>query len=98
MIEKFEKLVAAGIELVPAPEVTTHFIFRRELFAALVERRGDGFGEIGSAGLLTDRGLAPLVRRGDRSFFVLKSFEQEASASEASALRDFSRDLAQALR
>lgn len=98
MQDIFERLVAAGIELVPAPEITTHFIFRRDLYAALVERRADGFGAVGSAGLLTERGLAPLVLRGTQQFFVGKGFEQPASAEEAADLRRFSNDLRKALQ
>ena len=93
MIEQFEKLVAAGIELVPAAEIATHFIFRRGLYAALVERRGEGFGEIGSAGLLTERGLAPLVLRGERRVFVAKDFEREATDGEIREVLAFSADL-----
>lgn len=98
MIEKLEKLVAAGIELIPATEVTTHFIFQRDGFVALVERRGDGFGGVGASGLLTEKGgLAPLVWRGDQAFFVGRAFEQQASDAEIAKLRAFSRDLSGAI-
>jgi len=97
MIEILERLVAAGIELVPAPEVGTHFIFTRDGFVALVERRGDAFGGIGSAGLLVDQGLAPLVQRGDHAFFVARGFEQEATVEQVDKLKQFSADLKQAL-
>ena len=93
----FERLVAARIELLPAPEVTTHFIFTRDGFVSLVERRSEGFGGIGSAGLLVDQGFAPLVWRGERAFFVARGFEQEATAEEIEKLKDFSRDLNAAL-
>ena len=98
MTEKLERLVAAGIELVPAPGITTHFIFQRDGFAALVERRGDGFGSIGAAGLLTEQaGLAPLVWRGEDAYFVGRGFEQPATSEEAMRLRSFSQDLSGAL-
>ena len=97
MTEVFERLVAAGIELLPAPEVTTHFIFTRDGFVALVERRGQGFGGIGSAGLLVGQGLAPLVKRGDRAFFIARGFEQEASSEQVELLGKFSADLKHAL-
>ena len=98
MIDKLEKLVAAGIELIPATDVTTHFIFQRDGFVALVERRGDGFGGVGSSGLLTEKGgLAPLVSRGDHAFFVGRDFEQEATVEQVSKLRAFARDLSAAL-
>ena len=97
MHEIFERLVAARIELLPALEVTTHFIFTRDGLVALVERRGDGFGGIGSAGLLVNQGFAPLVHRGDRAFFVARGFEQEASSDEVAKLKQFSADLKAAL-
>ena len=97
MREIFERLVAARIELLPAPEVTTHFIFTRDGFVSLVERRGEGFGGIGSAGLLIGQGYAPLVWRGPRAFFVARGFEQEASADEVEKLKHFSADLKAAL-
>lgn len=97
MFAILERLVAAGIELLPAPEVSTHFIFTRHGFVALVERRGDAFGGIGSAGLLMEQGLAPLVWRGARAFFVARGFEQEATAEEVENLKRFSADLKAAL-
>jgi hypothetical protein len=98
MLEVLERLSAAGIELLPALEITTHFIFQRDGFVALVERRGDGFGGIGSAGLLVDAGLAPLVWRGGEAYFVARGFERAATAEEVQALRKFSADLAHALQ
>jgi hypothetical protein len=98
MIEKLEKLVAAGIELIPAVEVTTHFIFQRDGFVALVERREEGFGGIGSSGLLTEQGgLAPLVWRGETAYFVGRGFEQQASAEDVEKLRSFAADLKAAI-
>lgn len=98
MIEKLEKLVAAGIELIPSVEVTTHFIFQRDGFVALVERRGDGFGGVGSSGLLTEQGgLAPLVWRGEQAYFVGRGFEQQASSDDVARLRAFAADLAAAI-
>lgn len=96
MTGQLEKLVAAGIELVPS-EVTSHFIFTRDGFVAFVERREDGFGNIGAPGLMTERGFAALVWRGDRGFFVARGFEQAASAEQVRAIRAFSVDLAAAL-
>jgi hypothetical protein len=97
MLEQIEKLAAAGIELIPAADVTTHFIFQRDGFVALVERREEGFGAIGTAGLLAGPGMAPLVDRGGRLLFVAKGFEQEATPEQVDALRRFSADLKQAL-
>jgi hypothetical protein len=92
-----ERLAAAGIQMLPAVEITTHFVFERDGFVALVERTPTGFGGIGSAGILTGNGFAALTRRGDRSYFVAKNFEQEARPDEVTMLRRFSADLKSAL-
>jgi hypothetical protein len=94
---KLERLAAVGIQLLPAVELTTHYVFERDGFVALVERTQDGFGGIGSAGILTGSGFAALIRRGDRSYFVARGFEQEAQPDQAEALRQFSADLKSAL-
>jgi hypothetical protein len=95
--EIFEKLVAAGIQIIPA-EVTSHFILERDGFVAFVERRENGFGNIGAAGLMTERGFGALIWRGDQSFFVGKGFEQPASPEQVQLIRTFADDLANALR
>jgi hypothetical protein len=96
--EILERLAAAGIQLLPAAEITTHYIFERDGFVALIERTPEGFGGIGSAGILTGTGFAALIQRGERSCFVAKGFEQEAQPSQVEALRRFSADLKTALR
>ena len=83
--------------MLPAVEITTHYVFERDGFVALVERTPDGFGGIGSAGILTGSGFAALIHRGDRSYFVAKNFEQEARAEQVEALKRFSVDLKSAL-
>jgi hypothetical protein len=90
---QLERLQAAGISIVPACEITTHLVFERRGFAALVDREG----AIGSAGLLTEDGFAALVWRGEQAWFVRKGWQREASPSEVSELRAFSRDLQQAI-
>jgi hypothetical protein len=95
--EILERLAGAGIHLLPAVEITTHYVFERESFVALVERTAAGFGGVGSAGILTGSGFAALVRRGERSYFVAKGFEQEASPEQVEALRRFAADLKGAL-
>jgi hypothetical protein len=97
MTATFQKLVDANIELLPVPEITSHFVFHRDGFAALVERVRDNFGRIGAAGLLTEQGLAVLQWRGSDAFFVLKDLEQPASTVEIDRLRAFQRDLESAL-
>jgi hypothetical protein len=96
--EKFERLVAAGIQLLPLTGIATHFVFERDGFAALVERQDEAFGQIGGAGLLCEKGLAVLVWRGNEPYFVAKGFEQLAVPEQVDALRRFSADLEQALR
>ena len=97
MTEVLERLAASGIRLLPAVEITTHYVFERDGFVALVERTPTGFGGVGSAGILTGQGFAALVQRGDRSYFVAKNFEQEAEPEQVNALRRFSADLKAAL-
>ena len=97
MTEIFEKLVAAGIQIIPA-EITSHFILERDGFVAFVERRENGFGNIGAAGLMTERGFGALIWRSDQAFFVGKGFEQPASPEQVQLIRTFATDLANALR
>jgi hypothetical protein len=94
--EIFEKLVAAGIQIVPA-EITSHFILERDGFVSFVERREDAFGNIGAAGLITERGFAALIWRGDQAFFVGKGFEQPATPEQVQKIRAFASDLSSAL-
>jgi hypothetical protein len=99
LLEKLEKLAAAGIELIPSVQVPTHFIFHRDGFVALVERRGEGFGGLGASGLLTEHGgLAPLIWREGVATFVGKGgFEQPATAEQVIAVRAFAADLKAAI-
>ena len=98
MTEILERLEAARIQILPAVEITTHFVFERGGFVALVARNPDGgFGAIGGTGLLTGKGFAAAVIRGGRWKFVAKDFEQEASDEQADELRRFSQDLKSAL-
>jgi hypothetical protein len=95
--EILERLAAVAIQMLPAVEITTHYVFERNGFIALVERTPDGFGGIGSAGILTGNGFAALIHRGDRSYFVARNFEQEAQPEQVEALKRFSLDLKSAL-
>lgn len=97
MTEYLQRLAAAHIQLLPATEITTHFVFERDGFVALVERTPQGFGNIGSAGRLTGKGIAVLVWRDERPFFVAKGFEQQATPGEVEQLRRFSTDVETAL-
>jgi len=97
VIQVLEKLAAANIQIIPA-EVTSHFILERAGFVAFVERRDQSFGNIGAPGLMTERGFAALIWRGDRAFFIAKGFEQLASPEQVQKIRAFGTDLANALR
>ncbi len=92
-----ERLIAARIRLLPLAAVRSHWVFERGGFAALVERTVQGYGRIGSAGLVTPQGLAMLVWRGPEPFFVRQGFERPAAPDEVEQLRRFARDLAEAL-
>lgn len=93
---RIARLSAVGITLVPA-ELERHYILERGGFLALVERSPEGFGRAGTAGLLTEKGLAPLVWRGEESWFVARGFEERASPEQVESLRSFQRDLESAL-
>ena len=93
MEEILQKLVDHGIQLLPAAELTTHFVFERDGFIALAERRNNGFGNVGAPGLLCQQGIAQLIWRGDQAFFVTKGFERQASPEEVEKLRSFGQDL-----
>lgn len=97
MTDKFAKLVEANIQLLPLPDIQTHFVFERDGFAALVERVKDGFGGVGSAGLLSEKGVAPLIWRGQSAFFIARGFEQPATEDQVRRLRAFQADLVAAL-
>ena len=102
VIDRLERLAAAGIQLIPT-EITSHFILERDGFVAFVERRQDAagessFGSIGAPGLLTEGGFAALIWRGDQGFFVNKGSEQPASAEQVKKIRAFASDLANALQ
>ena len=77
--------------------MSKHFVFERDGFVALVERREDGFGSIGAAGILSEKGFAPLVHRDGGPFFVAKGFEQPANDEQVSGVRRFQADLEMAL-
>jgi hypothetical protein len=95
--QKLERLAAAHIEMIPVPGVSRHVVLGRDGFASLVECSPEGFGAIGAPGLVSERGFAVLVWRGEIGFFVARGFEQQATTEQVEALRKFSRDLSEAL-
>src|SRR5262245_41838086 len=93
-----ERLVAANIKLLPFPMIEKLWAFERDGFVCLVERTNDnGFGGMGSAGLLTERGMAALIVRDGHNIFVAKGFEQQATSEQVATLRSFATDLRVAL-
>ena len=98
MVDKLEKLAVANINLLPTVEITSHFVFERDGFVALVERQGDVFGKVGAAGLLIDGGIALLMRKGDGHVFRSKGVELNATPEKIQALRTFQADLTKALQ
>jgi hypothetical protein len=99
LIAKLEKIAAAGIQLLPTPEVPSHFVFERGGCVVLVERRGGGFGAVGSPGLLVEQGgFAALVERSGQSWFVWKGGERQADPAEAQTARQLFTELQTILR
>ena len=89
------RLARCHIQLVS--EAKAHFLFTRDECIALVERTGDGFGSIGSTGLMTQSGLTYLVWREGRALLVGKGGETAAEPAQVEAIRRFSEDLKAAL-
>jgi hypothetical protein len=98
LLAKLERVLAAKIELVPDLNITTHYVFARDGFAALVEKRDGGFGNIGTPGLVTESGFAALLWRGEQGVFIGRGFELLATQEQVTAIRSFDRDLNEALR
>lgn len=97
MEEILLRLAQANIELLPTSELTTHFVFARDGFVALVVRRENGFGNIGATGLLCEKGMAQLIWRGEKLVFVAGGFEQNATEDDVTKLRSFALDLKNSL-
>jgi len=94
--ERLERLAAAGIQIIPA-DLNSYFILERDGFVAFVERRENDFGNIGAPGLMTERGFAALVWRGEQAFFVGRGIEQPATGEQVSTIRAFASDLEKAI-
>jgi hypothetical protein len=98
MQEILERLAAARIQLLPLTQLERHWVFERDGFISLVERtREGGFGNIGAPGLLTERGMAVLLRRGNGHVFTAKGYEVAATVEQVETLRRFASDLEAAL-
>lgn len=97
-IPALQRLADACINLIPI-DLNGYYAFERDGFMALVQRRHDDtFGQIGSAGLLTETGLAPLLWRGKQAFFASRSVDAViASPDQVATLRRFQDDLQRAI-
>lgn len=100
MTRHLELLAQLGIQPLELPGQERHVYFLRDEYAALVEKTKDGaFGRVGTAGRMTERGLAMLMWREGKPYFVTKgAAEQEATEAEVAALRSFTADLERILR
>ena len=98
LLAKLERVLAARIELVPDLKITTHYVFTRDSYAALVEKRDGGFGNVGTPGLITEKGFAALLWRGRQGVFVGRGFEIMATDEQVAQIRAFDRELNEALR
>lgn len=97
LLARLERILAAGIELAGDLNIASHYVFTRDGFASLVEKRDGGFGNIGAPGLVTEKGFAALVWRDGAGSFVGRGFSLSASEEQVEALRSFDRDLRAAL-
>jgi hypothetical protein len=98
LLQQLERISSAGIQLLPVPQISTHFVFERHGCVVLVERRGEGFGAVGSPGMLSDKGFGALVERAGSVYFVWKGEERKAAPEEAQAARRLFTDLREILR
>lgn len=98
LLARLERVLAARIELVPDLKVTSHYVFTRDGFVALVEKRDGAFGNIGTPGLVTEQGFAALMWREGNGVFTGRGFELPATPDQVEAIRAFDRDLREALR
>jgi hypothetical protein len=100
-----EALSAQNITLLPitpAPggrgAFEHYFVFFRAGYAALVERNENGFGRVGTAGIVTEHGLAMLVEKDGEARFVIRDYEQAPEPGELDELRAFQDDLRKAIQ
>jgi hypothetical protein len=93
VLAQLERIAGLGIGLVPVHGLSGHFVFERAGCAVIVERRGEGFGSVGSPGQLTGGGFAALVEREGKLCFVNKADVRPAGEAEAAEARRLYSDL-----
>ena len=96
--QRVQRLLAANIQIVPLSDSDRYVAFERNGFIALVERTENGFGRIGSAGMLTEHGFSTLLFKNGRPFFVARHSESAALQQDVQNLRAFQTDLEAALK
>ena len=87
-LARLQRISEAGVQLIPLPALERHFVFERAGVFILVQNLDGRFGHIGSPGLITEHGFAPLVERGGRMSFVCKSHEREATLEQVGLARE----------
>jgi hypothetical protein len=97
LLAQLERIASSSIQILPVPEIASHFVLERNGCAVLVERRENGFGAIGSPGSLSDKGFSALVQRDGRDWFIGKNELRAATESEAAEARRLYRDLREIL-
>lgn len=98
LVEKLKRLAELNIHLVPLQGLENYYVFARERFVALVRKTGEGFGPVGSAGLLTEQGMAVVIWKHGKPYFVAKNWQSEATEEEIARLRKFANDLEQVIK
>jgi hypothetical protein len=96
-LSKLERLAAGGFCIVPTPGVDRYFLIEKGDYYALVQRTPTGLGEVGSPGIMTPQGFAPLVQSDNECAFVCRSYRHAASPAQVASARDFFTQLKQAL-
>lgn len=74
-------------------ETKEYRLYSRDNCVAMVRFTQSGDASIGSSGLMTEKGLAYLMWRGDQALLVSKGSESTATAEQVEALRRFAEDL-----
>jgi hypothetical protein len=86
-----------NLQIETAAETKGHCLFVRGDVCALALRAGDGFGSIGSTGIVTEGGPAYLTWRGGTAILSSKGGEAPAEPAQVERIRRFSEDLKTAL-
>jgi hypothetical protein len=89
--ETLARLAESGIQ--PAGETKGYVLLTRGACVAMAKLSVSGPPDLGSSGIMTDRGLVYLVERGGQAFLSGKGGEVPAAKEQVETLRTFSKDL-----